>query len=97
MEYVLQRWDHGNILYMYVYTFQVKIEKMRSNLEEKLMKRTAIVNRKAEELRAAAELQHSEQMRRLSVEEAKKTTSTNGQNSYFSGHNKSCGCFPRSK
>ncbi|KAF2323678.1 hypothetical protein GH714_036586 [Hevea brasiliensis] len=38
---------------------EVKIQKMRSNLEEKLMKRMALVHRKAEEWRAAARQQHS--------------------------------------
>ncbi|KAG8656561.1 uncharacterized protein LOC110613352 [Manihot esculenta] len=66
---------------------EVKIQKMRSNLEEKLMKRMAIVHRKAEEWRATASQQHTEQMQRAS-EQTKKMM--NGQ---FSGHT-SCGCFP---
>nr|GMC55748.1 uncharacterized protein LOC109190269 [Ipomoea batatas] len=43
---------------------EVKIQRMRSKKEEKLMKKMAIVQRKAEELRAAAQLQHCEQMRK---------------------------------
>ncbi|KAE8719961.1 Proteasome subunit alpha type-5 [Hibiscus syriacus] len=43
---------------------EVKIQKMRSKLEEKLMKRMAIVHRKAEEWRASARQQHAEQMQK---------------------------------
>ncbi|CAI9114496.1 OLC1v1015234C1 [Oldenlandia corymbosa var. corymbosa] len=43
---------------------EVKIEKMRSNLEEKLMKKMAVVHRKAEEMRAAYRLQHLEQVQK---------------------------------
>ncbi|KAM7480659.1 hypothetical protein LguiA_028872 [Lonicera macranthoides] len=63
---------------------------MRSDLEEKLMKRTGNVHRKAEELRAVAQIQHTEQIQRTS-EQAKKIM--NSQNSHFSGRS-SCGCFP---
>ncbi|VFQ65527.1 unnamed protein product [Cuscuta campestris] len=45
--------------------FEVKIQKMRSNMEEKLMKRMSNVRRKAEEWRAAAQLQHEEEMKKL--------------------------------
>ncbi|KAL3511562.1 hypothetical protein ACH5RR_024279 [Cinchona calisaya] len=69
---------------------EVKIEKMRSNLEEKLMKRMAIVHRKAEEWRSASRLQHSEQIQKTN-EQARKVN--NRQNSYFN-RNTSCGCFP---
>ncbi|XP_023889616.1 uncharacterized protein LOC112001670 [Quercus suber] len=69
---------------------EVKIQRMKSNLEEKLMKRMAIVHRKAEEWRAAAQQQHSEQIEKAS-EQARKIISRH--NSYFSGHS-SCGCFP---
>ncbi|KAK0597231.1 hypothetical protein LWI29_023212 [Acer saccharum] len=54
---------------------QVKIQKMRSNLEEKLMKRMAIVHRKAEEWRAAAQQQHTEQTQRA-TEQAEKNDPT---------------------
>lgn len=75
-------------IYQYIIEliFQVKIQKMRSNLEEKLMKRMSIVDRKAEELRAAAQLQHTEQIKR-GTGQARKTM--NRQNSH-----RSCGCFP---
>ncbi|XP_062156262.1 uncharacterized protein LOC133864077 [Alnus glutinosa] len=69
---------------------EVKIQRMRSNLEEKLMKRMAVVHRKAEDLRAAARQQHSEQVEKAS-EQARKMI--NRHNSHFPLHN-SCGCFP---
>ncbi|KAG2722498.1 hypothetical protein I3760_02G130700 [Carya illinoinensis] len=69
---------------------EVKIQRMTSNLEEKLMKRMAVVHRKAEELRYAAQQQHSEHMRKAN-EQARKMM--NRHNSHFPGHN-SCGCFP---
>ncbi|XVE51780.1 hypothetical protein DITRI_Ditri02bG0068700 [Diplodiscus trichospermus] len=50
---------------------EVKIQKMRSNLEEKLMKRMAFVHRKAEEWRAAAQQQHAEQMQRATKQTQK--------------------------
>ncbi|KAJ9190469.1 hypothetical protein P3X46_001669 [Hevea brasiliensis] len=66
---------------------EVKIQKMRSNLEEKLMKRMAVVHRKAEEWKTAALQQHTEQIQRAS-EQTKKMTKR-----HFSIHT-SCGCFP---
>ncbi|KAJ3675535.1 hypothetical protein LUZ60_004577 [Juncus effusus] len=66
---------------------EVKIQKMRSNLEEKLMKRMANVQRKAEEWRAASQLQHLQQLQKAS-QNAQKIKS-----SYFSSNNKTCGCF----
>eukprot|EP01018_Ginkgo_biloba_P027818 Gb_07229 [translate_table: standard] len=45
---------------------EVKIEKMRSNLEEKLMKKMAAAHKRAEEWRAAAQAQHGEQFMRTS-------------------------------
>lgn len=41
---------------------EVKIEKMRSHLEEKLMKKMAGAHKRAEEWRAAAKAQHAEQI-----------------------------------
>ncbi|KAA8541577.1 hypothetical protein F0562_022729 [Nyssa sinensis] len=72
---------------------EVKIQMMRSNLEEKLMKRMAVVHRKTEEWRAEAQLQHLEQIP-LATEQARKIM--NRQNSHFCGHS-SCSCFPYSK
>ncbi|KAK9281182.1 hypothetical protein L1049_004077 [Liquidambar formosana] len=69
---------------------EVKIQKMRSNLEEKLMKRMALVHRKAEEWRATAQLQHSEQIQKATEQTQKMMTR---HNSVVSRHN-SCGCFP---
>ncbi|XP_043712344.1 uncharacterized protein LOC122661094 [Telopea speciosissima] len=68
---------------------EVKIQKMRSNLEEKLMKRMAMVHRKAEEWRAQAQLRHSQQIQKATEHVEK----MNQHNSYFSDHT-SCGCFP---
>ncbi|KAM5579673.1 hypothetical protein ABKV19_009454 [Rosa sericea] len=69
---------------------EVKIQKMRSNLEEKLMKKMAVVHRKAEELRAEARQQHTEQIHKA-TNQAQKMISRH--NPHFSGHI-SCGCFP---
>ncbi|KAL5698584.1 hypothetical protein ACHQM5_029602 [Ranunculus cassubicifolius] len=66
---------------------EVKIQKMRSHLEEKLMKRMAVVHRKAEELRAEAQQQHSAQIQKA-MDQAQKL-----KNQHYS-HNSSCGCFP---
>ncbi|KAB2611026.1 hypothetical protein D8674_019058 [Pyrus ussuriensis x Pyrus communis] len=70
---------------------EVKIQKMSSNLEEKLMKRMAVVHRKAEEWRATARQQHSEQIHKATNNAHKMIT--NRHNPHFSGHI-SCGCFP---
>ncbi|MBA0663646.1 hypothetical protein Gotri_003527 [Gossypium trilobum] len=67
---------------------EVKIQKMRSKLEEKLMKRMAVVHRKAEEWRASAQQQHAEQMQKPN-----NILISNRSNLQFSG-NISCGCFP---
>ncbi|KAL4560116.1 hypothetical protein LXL04_032265 [Taraxacum kok-saghyz] len=72
---------------------EVKIQKMRSKFEEKMMNKMALVHRKAEELRAAAQLEHTEQMEKATTEQAKKTINQH-QNMHFSGHSGSCGCFP---
>ncbi|XP_039064989.1 uncharacterized protein LOC120210299 [Hibiscus syriacus] len=68
---------------------EVKIQKMRSKLEEKLMKRMAIVHRKAEEWRASARQQHAEQMQKPN----NMAMVNHRSNSNFSG-NISCGCLP---
>lgn len=77
-------------VYKSIRNFQVKIQKMRSNLEEKLMKRMSTVHRKAEEWRAVAQLQHSEQIQKV-TEQAQKMM--NKKNINVSRAN-SCGCFP---
>ncbi|CAO2840344.1 unnamed protein product [Amaranthus hypochondriacus] len=71
---------------------EVKIQKMRSNLEEKLMKKMAIVHRKAEEWRVAAQVEHCEQIKRAS--ERTHNLIFNHQNTNLSSHIISCGCFP---
>lgn len=73
--------------------FQVKIQKMKSDLEEKLMKRMADVHQKAEEWRAEAKFQHSEQILKTGQHSRK---GVNRVNSKYSG-DKSCGCFPCNK
>ncbi|XP_061340935.1 uncharacterized protein LOC133287359 [Gastrolobium bilobum] len=69
---------------------EVKIQKMRSNLEEKLMKKMSVVHRKAEEWRTAARQQHLEQIQKA-TEQAQKMI--HRHNSQFSRHS-ACGCFP---
>ncbi|CAH1428859.1 unnamed protein product [Lactuca virosa] len=76
---------------------EVKIQKMRSKFEEKMMRKMALVHRKAEELRAAAQIEHTEQIEKATTEQAKKKTINQHQNMHFSGHSGSCGCFPYSK
>jgi Remorin, C-terminal region len=66
---------------------QVKIQKMRSSLEEKLMKRMTNVHRKAEVWRASAQMPHLQQLQKAS-ENAQKLKS-----SYFT-NKKSRDCFP---
>ncbi|KAK9734381.1 hypothetical protein RND81_04G136100 [Saponaria officinalis] len=73
---------------------EVKIQKMRSNLEEKLMKRMSIVERKAEEWREAAQNEHSEQIRKATERARKLVSDQLHQNSHLSPHVVSCGCFP---
>ncbi|KAM0936205.1 putative remorin [Dioscorea sansibarensis] len=70
---------------------EVKIQKMRSNLEEKLMKRMAIVHRKAEEWRAAAQVQHSQQLMKTAGQAQRMKIQQSS--SHFTDHT-SCGCFP---
>ncbi|KAI3970043.1 hypothetical protein MKX01_015581 [Papaver californicum] len=75
---------------------EVKIQRKRSNLEEKIMKRMAIVHRKAEELRSEAQFQHSQQVQRA-TEQAQKMILKNQQqqnSSYYISDHTSCGCFP---
>ncbi|KFK35691.1 hypothetical protein AALP_AA4G024600 [Arabis alpina] len=69
---------------------EVKIQKMRSHFEEKLMKRMDMVHRRAEDWRATARQQHVEQMQRA-VETARKLTNRRG---YLVTGRSSCGCLP---
>ncbi|KAH9665451.1 Remorin C domain-containing protein [Citrus sinensis] len=66
---------------------EVKIQKMRSNLEEKLMKRMVVVHRRAEEWRAAARQQHAEQIQKAGAQAQK---IINRHNTHISVHS-SCG------
>lgn len=63
----------------------MKIQRMRSNFEEKLMKRMDTVHR-----RATARQQHVEQMQRA-AETARKLTNRRG---YLVTGRSSCGCLP---
>lgn len=69
---------------------QVKIERMRSNLEEKLMKRMAVVHKKVEEWRAEAQVQHSVQIKKSS-DLARKFLN---RHPHFPTQKVSCGCLP---
>lgn len=57
----------GDVWSLILVCLQVKIQRLRSDLEEKLMKRMGIVHRRAEELRASTQLQHSQQSQRVKV------------------------------
>jgi hypothetical protein len=74
----------------------VKIQKMRSNLEEKLMKRMTSVHRRGAEWRAAAQSQHLQQLRRATTEHhARRVKTISHHLSAGTGTNAaSCGCFP---
>lgn len=63
---------------------------MRSNLEEKLMKRMAIVNRKAEEWRVSAQTQHSQQIQKA-YQNAQKMKNENKL--ILHGNTAPCACF----
>ncbi|XP_057744114.1 uncharacterized protein LOC130962044 [Arachis stenosperma] len=75
---------------------EVKIQKMRSNLEEKLMKRMSVVHRKAEEWRESARQQHLEQIQKATEQAQKMIHKHHHHHStQFSSHTTiSCGCFP---
>ncbi|CAI0419310.1 unnamed protein product [Linum tenue] len=92
---------------------EVKIQKMRANMEEKLMKRMAVVRRRAEDWRAAALQQHTqhinfttEQARRMITTAATNTPparaaiASNNSGKFVSSYavpTSSCGCFPCNK
>ncbi|XP_006663050.1 uncharacterized protein LOC102702050 [Oryza brachyantha] len=71
---------------------EVKIQKMRSNLEEKLMRRMTTVHRRAEEWRATAQAQHLQQLKRA-AEQVRRAKAT-ANHHHLTGSNASCGCFP---
>ena len=68
----------------------MKIQKMRSNFEEKMMKRMDTVHRRAEDWRATARQQHAEQLKRA-AETARKLSNRRG---YLVAGRSSCGCLP---
>lgn len=72
---------------------EVKIQKMRSKYEEKLMRKMIVVDRKAEELRAAAQVEHSEQVRKMSTKS--NNTMNLDRSAHFSSNGGSCVCFTR--
>ena len=76
---------------------QVKIQKMRSNLEEKLMRRMTTVHRRAEEWRATAQAQHLQQLQRAAAAAGSGTRRLKAasHHRHLPGSDAaSCGCFP---
>ncbi|KAF8656466.1 hypothetical protein HU200_060686 [Digitaria exilis] len=79
---------------------EVKIQKMRSNLEEKLMRRMTTVHRRAEEWRATAQAQHLQQLRRAAADSTRRIKATASHHHHRRHHlpgsdaAASCGCFP---
>ncbi|KAL6654708.1 hypothetical protein ACP70R_008173 [Stipagrostis hirtigluma subsp. patula] len=72
---------------------EVKIQKMRSNLEEKLMRRMTSVHRRAEEWRATAQAQHLQQLRRA-AENVRRLKATSHHRHLPGSDAAACGCFP---
>ncbi|GJN04905.1 hypothetical protein PR202_ga22486 [Eleusine coracana subsp. coracana] len=73
---------------------EVKIQKMRSNLEEKLMRRMSTVHRRAEEWRATAQTQHLQQLRRAADNVRRLKATTHHRHLPGSDVAAACGCFP---
>ncbi|CAN6373042.1 unnamed protein product [Urochloa humidicola] len=73
---------------------EVKIQKMRSNLEEKLMRRMTTVHRRAEEWRATAQAQHLQQLRRAAADNTRRLKATNHHRHLPGSDAAACGCFP---
>ncbi|CAL4979753.1 unnamed protein product [Urochloa decumbens] len=73
---------------------EVKIQKTRSNLEEKLMRRMTTVHRRAEEWRATAQAQHLQQLRRAAADNTRRLKATNHHRHLPGSDAASCGCFP---
>ncbi|PAN43399.1 hypothetical protein PAHAL_8G233500 [Panicum hallii] len=75
---------------------EVKIQKMRSNLEEKLMRRMTTVHRRAEEWRATAQAQHLQQLRRAAAagSTTRRLRATSHHRHLPGSDAASCGCFP---
>ncbi|RCV39090.1 hypothetical protein SETIT_8G195600v2 [Setaria italica] len=73
---------------------EVKIQKMRSSLEEKLMRRMTTVHRRAEEWRATAQAQHLQQLRRAAADNTRRLKATSHHRHLPGSDAASCGCFP---
>ncbi|CAD6253129.1 unnamed protein product [Miscanthus lutarioriparius] len=73
---------------------EVKIQKMRSNLEEKLMRRMTTVHRRAEEWRATAQAQHLQQLRRAAADNTRRLRATSHHRHLPGSDAPSCACFP---
>ncbi|KAL5204840.1 hypothetical protein ABZP36_009711 [Zizania latifolia] len=73
---------------------EVKIQKMRSNLEEKLMRRMTTVHRRAEDWRAEAQAQHLQQLKRAADHARRAKATSHHHHHHLAGSNSSCGCFP---
>ncbi|KAJ1256853.1 hypothetical protein BS78_K287600 [Paspalum vaginatum] len=73
---------------------EVKIHKMRSNLEEKLMRRMTTVHRRAEEWRATAQAQHLQQLRRVAADNTRRLRATSHHRHLPGSDASSCSCFP---
>ncbi|PWZ29532.1 hypothetical protein Zm00014a_038909 [Zea mays] len=83
---------------------EVKIQKMRCNLEEKLMRRMTTVQRRAGEWRATARAQHLQQLRRAAAHgdgdgrrlRATATSTAHHHHRHLPGSSDapSCACFP---
>ncbi|CAN6363458.1 unnamed protein product [Urochloa humidicola] len=73
---------------------EVKIQKMRSNLEEKLMRRMTTVHRRAEEWRATAQTQHLQQLRRAAADNTRRLKATSHHRHLPGSDAAACGCFP---
>ncbi|WVZ50373.1 hypothetical protein U9M48_001631 [Paspalum notatum var. saurae] len=73
---------------------EVKIQKMRSNLEEKLMRRMTTVHRRAEEWRATAQAQHLQQLRRVAADNTRRLRATSHHRHLPGSDASSCSCFP---
>ncbi|XP_066338442.1 uncharacterized protein [Miscanthus floridulus] len=73
---------------------EVKIQKMRSNLEEKLMRRMTTVHRRAEEWSATAQAQHLQQLRRAAADNTRRLRATSHHRHLPGSDAPSCACFP---
>ncbi|KAG2558787.1 hypothetical protein PVAP13_8NG341300 [Panicum virgatum] len=73
---------------------EVKIQKMRSNLEEKLMRRMTTVHRRAEEWRATAQAQHLQRAAAAAGSGTRRLKAASHHRHLPGSDAASCGCFP---